>query len=63
MSDEPVRKSDENREVPPPKDPGDLYVLGGMYFQGLTVPVDKEKAGVLYRMSADKGNELSLIHI
>ena len=63
MSDEPVRKSDENREVPPPKDPGDLYVLGGMYFQGLTVPVDKEKAGVLYRMSADKGNEDAMVRL
>ncbi|AGI47786.1 Sel1 repeat protein [Thermoplasmatales archaeon BRNA1] len=37
-------------------DPGKLYVYAGMYFQGITVPVDKEKAVRLYRMSAEKGN-------
>lgn len=47
---------EENREIPPPSDPNDLYVLAGMYFQGITVPVDKEKAVALYTMSADKGN-------
>ena len=51
------------REVPPPKDPGDLYVLGGMYYQGITVPVDKEKAAVLYRMSADRGNEDAMVRL
>lgn len=39
-----------DREIPPPNDPNDLYVLGGMYFQGITVPVDKRKAVELYSM-------------
>ncbi|MGI6009582.1 MAG: tetratricopeptide repeat protein [Methanomethylophilus sp.] len=51
------------REVPPPSDPGDLYVLGGMYFQGITVPVDKPKAAALYRMSADKGNDDAMVRL
>lgn len=53
----------EDREIPPPKDPGDLYVLGGMYFQGLTVPADKEKAIKLYEMSADGGNVDAMVRL
>ena len=57
------QSSDSTSEVPPPSDPGDLYVLGGVYFQGIGVPVDKEKAAALYRMSADKGNTDAMVRL
>ena len=53
----------ENREIPPPDDPGDLYVLGGMYFQGITVPADKEKGMKLYEMSAERGNVDAMVRL
>ena len=55
--------ADSAREIPPPSDPGDLYVLGGVYYQGIGVPVDKEKAAALYRMSADKGNADAMVRL
>lgn len=63
MSEETAGHDAGGREVPPPKNRGDLYVLGGMYYQGLTVPVDKEKAAALYRMSADRGNEEAMVRL
>lgn len=62
MSGEPAQRGGD-REIPPPKDPNDLYVLGGMYYQGITVPVDKEKAAALYRMSADGGNADAMVRL
>lgn len=63
MTIEPAGKQDADREIPPPSDPSELYVLGGMYFQGITVPVDKEKAVILYTMSAEKGYVDSMVRL
>lgn len=63
MTEQPAESQDKDREVPPPSDPNDLYVLGGMYFQGLTVPVDKDKARALYEMSAEKGNVEAMVRL
>ncbi|MDD2626218.1 MAG: tetratricopeptide repeat protein [Candidatus Methanomethylophilus sp.] len=51
------------REVPPPKYPGDLYVLGRMYYQGMSVPVDKAKAAALFGLAADQGNPEAQLHL
>ena len=62
MTDEDSKDA-ATREIPPPSDPGDLYVLGRMYYQGMSVPVDKAKAAALFGLAADKGNPEAQLHL